>query len=363
MSSPAPAAAPADRAAPAPHPQRSAPPPRLRLASVASYLPLRVVTNADWAALIDTSDEWIRTRTGIGTRHWAASDEATSDLAAKAGLLALDRAGLAPTDIDLVLIATATPDSLCPTTACRVQALIGATNAAAMDVAAACSGFVYAMHVADGLVRAGLHQRILVIGAETLSRFVNETDRASCVLFGDGAGAVVVGGEGPLELLYTSVGADGARGDMIEIQLGSRFTPTPESIAAKQHTLRLNGAETFKAAVRRMADEVRRGLDALGMTAHDLDWLVPHQANSRIVQAVQKELGVREGVGVDDIERTANTSSASIPLAIDNLLEKRLLRRGQTIALVAFGGGVTWGCQIWRVRDDAASERIDHEAA
>lgn len=350
-----PAAHQAPQVAPRPRP---AAPERLHLSSVASYLPARIVTNHDWAALIDTSDEWIRARTGIGERHWAAEDQATSDLAAKAGLLALERAGLSPLEIDLVLIATATPDSLCPTTACRVQALIGATNAAAMDVAAACSGFIYAMHTADAFVRAGLHRRILVVGAETLSRFVNETDRTSCVLFGDGAGAVVVGGDGPLELLYTNVGADGTHGDMIEIPLGSRFPPTNESIAAKQHTLRMNGAETFKAAVRRMADEVRAGLDALGMTPQDLDWLVPHQANSRIIQAVQSALGVREGVGVVNIERTANTSSASIPLAIDNLLEQRKLRPGHTIALVAFGGGTTWGCQIWRVRKDIASPRI-----
>lgn len=333
------------------------------ISGFAYYLPKGVITNADLAKMVDTSNEWIVERTGIRSRHRAATEEATSDLALHAARRALDRAGVTAADLDMILVATATPDSPVPATSCLLQASLGAGRAAAMDLNAGCSGFLYALHTGACFVRAGAAQRVLVVGAETLTRVTDYSDRRSCILFGDGAGAAVMttprlatpnAALGPaqrMELLFTSLGTDGHEAALIDIPGGgSRHPASEQTVRGKQHYLRLDGTAVFRQAVRRMSEAAREALEATGLTAADIDWILPHQANARIVTAVADQVGISHDRAMLDMAETGNTSAASIPITLGRARDSGMLRDGQRILMLAFGAGLTWACQIWRVR-------------
>lgn len=328
------------------------------------YLPDEVITNDDLARTVDTSDKWILERTGIRSRHRAAKEQATSDLAIAAAIPALERANLTPADLDTIIVATATPDSPVPAVACVVQCGLKATNAAAMDVGAGCSGFLYALHTAACFVRAGAAHRVLVVGAETLTRVTDYGDRRSCILFGDGAGAAVVtspeagaastlprSSDG-LELLYSSLGTDGELANLIEIPAGGSRHPASEAtVRDRGHYIRLDGQAVFRQAVRRMAEAASEALEATGFKPQDVDWILPHQANARIITAVAEQVGVPLERAMLDMAETGNTSAASIPITLGRARESGQLAAGQLILMLAFGAGLTWACQIWRVRE------------
>jgi len=316
-----------------------------------AYVPEKLLTNDDLAKIVDTTDEWIMTRTGIRVRHIAAENEATSDVASPAALRACEAAGISPADLDAVILGTATPDMLFPSTACIVQANIGAVRAAAFDVSAACSGFIYGMALGKGLIETDQARRVLVIGAETLSKIVDWEDRNTCVLFGDGAGAVVIGAcEEDRGILSINFGSDGRLWELLHQPAGgSRMPATVESVEKKKHKIHMTGRDVFKHAVTHMSGAGLRALEEAGHTGPELDWLFPHQANIRIMEAVAKRLEVpREKVYVN-LERFGNTSAASIPIALDEAVRGGHCRPGMLIGLVAFGGGFTWAAAIARV--------------
>lgn len=318
------------------------------IVGLGSYLPEQTLSNADLGLMVETSDEWIKSRTGIESRHQAGPGQATSDLALPASLEALRNAGLTPADLDLIVLATSTADTPVPPTACWLQRGLEAHNAAAMDVSAACSGFLYATHVATGLIRAGMHKNVLVVGAETLTRITDYTDRASCILFGDGAGAAVLGTSGPINLLYSSIGSDGRAAEMIQLPAGgSRLPASSATIAAHQHFLKLNGKEVFKRAVQTMTHAARKALATLGMEASDVAWFVPHQANQRITVAVAEAVGVPMERVVSEMREVGNTAAASLPVALAHLSSGNQMQPGDRIMLVGFGAGATWGCQVY----------------
>jgi 3-oxoacyl-[acyl-carrier-protein] synthase-3 len=321
-----------------------------KITGTGMYVPDRVLTNRDLEHMVETSDEWIRERTGIRERRIAAPDQASSDLAVIAAQRALESAGLTPADVDQIVLATTTPDRFLPSCACTVQAKLGAVNAAAYDVFAACTGFVYGLGIARGIIGTGQANNVLVIGVETLSRIVDYTDRNTCVLFGDGAGAAVLQpcaeGEG---ILAISMGSDGTLGEVLEIPAGGSGMPaSAETVQARGHFIKMRGRELFKIAVRAMEDSVRRTLDATGLTTDDIHLLVPHQANQRILDAVQQRLGLPAERVVGNIERYGNTSSASIPISLDEVVREGRLKPGDHVGLVAFGGGATWGATLMR---------------
>ena len=311
------------------------------ITGLGSYLPERVVTNDDLAQRLDTSDEWIRTRTGIRERHYAAAEEATSDLALMAGRRALDDAGLAATDIDVLMVATTTPDHPVPATAPIVAAKLGLT-CTAFDLNAACSGFVYGLQVGATLAAAG--SRVLLIGAETLTRYVDHDDRSIAVLFGDGAGAVVLeadpaAGIGPFDL-----GSDGSEVEILWMRAGGAREPfDPVLHAEASSRMSMRGGDVYRHAVARMSASSRAVLDATGESVDDVDLMVGHQANQRILEAVGQRLGIPEGVSHLTVDRHGNTSAASIPLALDDARDAGRLVRGSRVLLTAFGGGLTWG--------------------
>ena len=314
-----------------------------------SYLPEKVLTNDDLANIVDTSDEWIRTRTGIARRHVAAEDEATSDLAAQAGQRALEAAGCAPEDIDAVLVATTTPDFTFPATACVVQDKLGVpAGAMAFDLQAVCSGFVYGLSVADALIRGGQVERALLIGAETLTRLLDWEDRSTCVLFGDGAGAVVLEaseGAGTVAdrgVLHTVARADGRYRDLLLTDGGPSTTGTVGK-------LRMQGREVFKHAVTRIAEAMQEVMETAGVTADDIDLFVPHQANVRILDATARKLGISPEKVMLTIEEQGNTSAASIPLALDAAVRQGRAQPGALLLLEAMGGGFTWGAALVRL--------------
>jgi 3-oxoacyl-[acyl-carrier-protein] synthase-3 len=315
-----------------------------------SAAPARVLTNADLERMVSTSDEWIRTRTGIRERRVAAPDEAVSDLALAAARPALSEAGLDPADVELIVVATATPDMLFPSTACVLQAKLGAKRAAAFDLLAACSGYLYALQVADGLLRAGVYRNALVVGAETLSKVVDFTDRNTCVIFGDAAGAsVLVPRAGDQGVLSTHVHADGTGGEMIQIPGGgSRIPASAESVARGDHFIKMRGNETYKIAVRRMEEAALEALEANRVRPGDVDLVVPHQANLRIIEAVMGRLGLPMEKAVLTIEQYGNTSAACIPMALDLAAREGRLKPGALVLMVAFGGGLTWGSALVR---------------
>jgi 3-oxoacyl-[acyl-carrier-protein] synthase-3 len=307
-----------------------------------AYLPERVLTNADLALRLDTSDEWITQRTGIKERHIAAEGESCSDLATRAGERALARAGLSAAELDLLVLATATPDNTFPATAARVQAKLGMTSGGAFDVQAVCSGFIYALAIADNFLKCGQAKTALVIGAETFSRILDWEDRGTCVLFGDGAGAVVLKAQqGERGVLSTHIHSDGRDYDLLYVDGGPSTTQTTG-------LLRMEGREIFKLAVKRLADAVDEALAANKLTGRDVDWLVPHQANRRIIDAMARKLDLPPEKVVVTIERHANTSAASIPLALAEAAEDGRIRAGQLVLMEAMGGGLTWGASLVR---------------
>src|SRR5216684_6285875 len=312
------------------------------------YVPTKVVTNFDLEKIVDTSDEWITTRTGIKERRYAADGETTSTMSLRAGRAALERARLRPQDLDLVIVATCSPDYIFPATACMVQDALGADRAGAFDVEAACTGFVSALAVARGLIVSGTHQDALVIGAETLSRFLNWKDRSTCVLFADGAGAVVV------EASNASVGiesvvlhSEGSKGEMLMVQAGgARIPATAETLERGQHFITMQGGEVFKLAVKSMADAAEEAIREAGLGLDDIAIMIPHQANVRIIDGVAKRLHFPIEKVFVNIQRYGNTSAASIPIAICEAEQTGRLRRGDKVLLVAFGGGFTWGASV-----------------
>ncbi|HEY5431842.1 MAG TPA: beta-ketoacyl-ACP synthase III [Coriobacteriia bacterium] len=327
--------------------------PSAALISVASWLPEARLTNADLEQLVDTSDEWIRSRTGIAERRIAAPGDATSDLAARAGAIALERAGVQPADIDLLVVATSTPDMVFPSTACLAQAKIGLT-CPAYDLNAACTGFIYAIEMATAMIESGRARTIMVIGADVLSSIVDYTDRSTCILFGDGAGAVVLQASEEPGVLSVHLGADGTGADLLYVPAGGSAAPvTPENLAAGDTYLKMNGNEVFKFAVRAIPGVTKQALADSGLTTDDVDWLIPHQANQRITDTVAQRLGIAHERVVCRIEDIGNTSAASIPIALDSLYRDGRLRAGNILALVGFGAGLTYGAAIVRwTRED-----------
>jgi 3-oxoacyl-[acyl-carrier-protein] synthase III len=313
-----------------------------RILSVGSYLPRQIVTNAELATRVDTSDEWIRARTGICQRHIAADSEKTSDLATAAARQALERAGVAISEIDAIIVATTTPDQTFPATATRVQANLGMTSGFAFDVQAVCSGFIYALSIADGLLRTGQARTIVIIGAETMSRMLDWNDRASCVLFGDGAGAVVLRAEiGTRGILATRLHSDGRHGALLQSDGG------PSSTRTVGH-LRMQGQEVFRHAVQNLTSVMREVLAETGLSAGDIDWIIPHQANRRILDATAAKIGVDDQRVVITVDRHANTSAASVPLALDVAVQDGRIQPGQLLLLEAMGAGFTWGASLVR---------------
>jgi 3-oxoacyl-[acyl-carrier-protein] synthase-3 len=320
-----------------------------RITGTGSYAPAKVLTNADLERMVATSDEWIRERTGIRERHIAAAGEACSDLAVQAGRRALAAAGLPATELDMVLVATCTGDYPLPSTACLVQHQLGATKAAACDIAAACCGFVYALSVADAYVKAGM-RHVLVIGSEVMSAITDWTDRNTCVLFGDGAGAAVVSaGDGERGILSTHLRSDGNLNELIAVPGGgSRMPPSEKTIAERMQCIKMKGHETFKVAVRNLEEIARETLAANQLRVEDLDLYVPHQANLRILTAVMERLGLPAEKVMLNLDRYGNTSAASIPIALDEAVRAGRIRDGSLVMLGAFGAGLTWASAMIR---------------
>lgn len=312
--------------------------------------PEGILTNADLAKIVETSDDWITTRTGIKQRRKAAPGEYTSMFAVRAARQAIERARLDPSDIDLLICATVTPDQILPSTGCIIQAELGVNNAAAMDVVAACSGFLYGVSLADSMIRTGQVRHAVVVGAEILTQYVDYTDRQTCVLFGDGAGAAVLGPvEGNRGILASKIKSDGR----YEEQLfspggGTRKKPTPETLAAGDHYFKMRGNELFKVAVRSMTEISRDVLERAGKKSDEIDLFIPHQANQRITEAVADRLNVDMSNVYSNIAVHGNTSSASIPIALDECVEGGRIKEGDLVLMASFGGGVTWGAVLMR---------------
>jgi 3-oxoacyl-[acyl-carrier-protein] synthase-3 len=317
-----------------------------RILATGSALPERVVTNADLEKIVDTSDEWIRTRTGIRERRIAAVGETTGDLAFRAAEQALHDAGVKASELDMIVLGTTTPDIIFPATACLIQNRLGANGCAAFDVNAACSGFVYALGVADKFIRAGDAKKVLVVGAETLTRMVDWSERESCVLFGDGAGAVVLEASGEPGIIATCLHADGGYKDLLWNPVGVSAGFRDE----KNHGVRINmrGREVFKVAVKTLDALVDETLQAADMHADQIDWLIPHQANLRIIEATAKRLDMSMDQVIVTVDKHANTSSGSVPLALDVAVRSGRVKRGQHLLLEAFGGGFTWASAMVR---------------
>ena len=315
---------------------------RAAILGTGSALPKRRVSNAELAERVDTTDEWIVERTGIRFRHIADDGETTATLATDAARVALAAAGIDASEIDLIVLATATPDQTFPASATRVQAALGILDCVAFDVAAVCSGFLYALQVADSMIRVGAHERALVIGAETFSRILDWDDRGTCVLFGDGAGAVVLGAEsGERGILATKLHADGRYNDLLYVDGGPSTTGTVGK-------LRMKGREVFRHAVVNLAAVLGESLSAAGLTIAEVDWVVPHQANARILEATARKLGLSPDMVVVTVDQHANTSAASVPLALDTAVRDGRITRGDVIVLEAMGGGFTWGAAVIR---------------
>jgi 3-oxoacyl-[acyl-carrier-protein] synthase-3 len=312
-----------------------------RIVGTGSYLPARVVTNDDLAKMIDTSDEWIRSRTGIGQRHFAEPDQTSSDLALPASRAALDAAGIGAADVDLIILATSTPDYIFPSAACLLQAKLGATGGAAFDLQAVCSGFLYAVATADNFIRAGQAKRALVVGAEVFSRILNWNDRGTCVLFGDGAGAVVLVADDKPGIHATALHADGRQAGILSV---------PGSVAGGKVIgspfLQMDGQAVFRFAVRALEEVGREVMAKAGLGLADVDWLIAHQANRRILEATARKLELPPERVIMTVERHANTSAASVPLALDEAVRDGRVRPGHRVLLQGVGGGFTWGAAL-----------------
>jgi len=315
-----------------------------RITGTGGYLPEKVMTNADLEKIVDTTDAWITERTGIKKRHLVVDGETTCDLAEKAAIDAIDAAGINKEDIDLIIVATTTPDRVFPSTACLLQDRLDIHGSTAFDVQAVCTGFVYALGVADKFIKSGTHKTALVIGAETMSRTVDWSDRTTCVLFGDGAGAVVLEASEEAGILSTHLHADGKYKDLLTIPAG--VSENPALFKSGEAYMQMKGNEVFKMAVNTLGRIVDETLAANNMEKSDIDWLVPHQANIRIINATAKKLGMSTDHVVVTVHEHGNTSAASVPLALNEAVRDGRIQRGETILLEAFGGGFTWGSAL-----------------
>ena len=312
------------------------------------YAPGKLLTNFELEKMVDTTDEWIRTRTGIETRHIASPEENTSDLCVKAAEKALEMANLSADDIDFVVVATASPDYIVPSTACLVQDKMGMKKAGAMDISAGCSGYIYALATAAGMVKGGICKHVLIVGAEILSRLVNWKDRSTCILFGDGAGAAVVG---PVEegfgLIASDLGSDGSLGDILCIPAGGvAERVTHEAIEDGRIYVHMDGTDVFKAAVRHMEDTTKKTLEKAGLSKEDIQLFIAHQANNRIIQSLAKKMGLPEEKVYVNVNRYGNTSAASVGIALDEAVRGGNIKHGDIVVLTGFGAGLTWGCDV-----------------
>lgn len=317
------------------------------ITGVGKYLPEKVLTNYDLEEIVDTSDEWIKQRTGIEKRHIAADDQPTSDLALRAAKEALANAGLSGEELDLIIVATVTPDMAFPATACIIQDKLGAKNAAAFDLEAGCSGFVYGLSVGSKFIEAGQYENVLIIGAETLSKIINWKDRGTCILFGDGAGAAVLqaGEEGGI--LATHLGSDGSGSNTLYQEAGGSLKPASEETVAKNmHTISMEGNKVFRFAVKKMGSASLKVLNEAGLEPEDVDFFVPHQANTRIISAAAKRLKLDEDNVIVNLPEYGNTSSASVPIALAEAVENNRIKDGDILVLVAFGAGLTWASAV-----------------
>ncbi len=325
-------------------------PQKARIIGTGSYLPKRVLTNYDLEKMVETSDEWIVSRTGMKERRIAHEEEFTSDMGREAALSALQDAGIAADALDLILVATLTPDYVFPSTACLLQARLGATRAAAIDIQAACSGYLYGLAMAKAFIESGMYRNILVIASEKLSSIVNYKDRNTCVLFGDGASACIVSNEPRGKNLYIreiSLGSDGHQAELLILPAGgSRRPASQETLAEQLHYLKMEGKEVFKHAVRRMESASKECLDRVGLKESDISWLIPHQANIRIIEAIAKRFDVPMERVFMTIHKYGNTSASSLGIALDELMREKEIRNGENLLLTAFGAGLTWGASI-----------------
>lgn len=317
-----------------------------RIIGTGSYLPPQILTNADLEKKVDTSNEWIVERTGIRERRVAGANETSSSMALEASRQALAAAGISANDLDLIIVATTTPDLVFPATACLLQDRLGVRGCPAFDVQAVCSGFIYALTVADKFVRSGTSKRALVVGTETFTRILDWNDRTTCVLFGDGAGAVVIEASDTPGILSSHLHADGQYANLLCVPSG--VSKGYEKVIAGQAFVQMSGSEVFKIAVRVLGEVVDEALDAVGMTRTDIDWLVPHQANIRIISATAKKLGLPMDRVVVTVDRHGNTSAASIPLAFDEAVRDKRIKRGDVVLMEGVGGGFTWGSVLFK---------------
>ncbi len=321
----------------------------VKIVGVGHYAPARVVTNHDLEAWLDTTDEWITTRTGMKRRHWTSDNEATSDLASAAAEAALVHAELQATDVDCFIVATVTPDYYFPATACLVATRLGVREKPAFDIAIACSGFIYGLTVASGLIRSGVYRRVMLIGAESLSKILDKGDRSTAILFGDGAGAVILERSEQDSFLASDLGADGSRPELLYAHgSGSREPIDHAALDAKLHLIHMQGRETFKLAVNKMVESTGAVLSKANLTKADIAFLIPHQANKRIIDATARYLGLPDDKVVINISEYGNTSAASIPMALSETVRTGRVKPGDLIVFVAFGGGLSWGAVAWR---------------
>lgn len=318
------------------------------IVGIGTALPEKILTNDDLTKMVDTSDDWIKSRTGICQRRIVDENTATSDLCVVAAERALEDAGISAEELDLIIVATYTPDMLIPATACLVQDRIGAKNAGAFDLSAGCSGFLYGLATGSQFIASGTYETVMVIGADTVSKILDWEDRSTCVLFGDGAGAVVLKSS-PVNtgILSIYLGSDGSGAELLHLPAGgSRLPASQETIKSRQHYMRMNGKEVFKFAVKVMGEAALKALDKCGLTKEDIDFLVPHQANYRIIEAAIKRLNLTPEKVYVNLDRYGNTSGASVPVALYEALKEGKIKRGDIVVLVAFGGGLSWGASV-----------------
>jgi len=321
---------------------------KVKIISTGSYIPEKVITNEDLEKMVDTSDEWISTRTGIKRRHIAKKEEAASDLAYFASIKALEKANLSPEDLDMIIVATITPDMLFPATACILQDRLGARRVPAFDLEAACSGFLYGISIASQFIANGTYERILVVASETLSKIIDWQDRNTCVIFADGAGAAILGpSSGEEGIVSIHLGADGGGAELVGVPAGgSRMPASIETVKNRQHYMKMRGNELFKRAVKVMIEAVDKALEMGGLTYDDVDFFIPHQANIRIIQAVAKRINLPMKKVYVNLHECGNMSAASIAVALDQALEERKIKKGDKILLASFGGGLTWASMV-----------------